>query len=699
MGFSLGAAALMIAASALQSLAPPPDLKPSEWAEKSVHIPVGNAIPGLMDFSNAPYQREPLDLTVDPTCTRISLKWGAQVGKTQLALCAQGYRICQDPTNQLMMQPSEGDLQTWLQTKFNPMVEANPDLEGRLAVPRSRNGVNNSRMKSYPGGHIMFAWSGSPKTQRGKSAPFIVCDETDGYDRTAEGHPVGLLWERANTFGDLRKLLEISTPTIRGISWIDHAYEEGDQREYHVACPHCDAVQTLNWSGVKWNKDAEGNHLAESAYYMCRANGCAWDDADRFYAVRNAERLGHGWIAKKPFRGHASFHLSGLYSCFVDLRMVVQSFLDKKAAGDIQTFVNVTLAEAWEEEAEKVEADALIARAETFPDRIPMAVGVQTCGVDMQEDRLELERVGWGLNEESWSLDHQVFWGDPTKPEVWGFLFDYLDQSFEHESGAVMRISGTCVDTGGSGGLTQAAYEQLRGKQTRNIFAIKGAGGWDKPVVSAPRKSKSGRRGRPVMLFSLGVNDAKLIVMRRAQIEEPGAGYCHYPDDRDPEWFHQFTAENLVTKFVRGFPVRAWHKVRDRNEALDCRVYAYAALKIVGPNIKVRLGRLHADIELDAPVAGEGKARGTLVDYIRYVLNTAGNVTVEGFDDDWAPVGPMVRADLIPKYVEIRDDGTLWPTVAGIKLINGAKGKPPEEKAAKGRKNGRRRARRPRARG
>ncbi|WP_132998318.1 phage terminase large subunit family protein [Sulfitobacter pontiacus] len=608
MSWPFGSAALMVATSFLAGLAPPPDLKPSEWAEQSVQIPVGNAIPGLISFDNAPYQREPLDMTADPSCHRITLKWGAQVGKTQLALCAQGFKIVHDPVSQLMMQPSEGDLQTWLTTKFNPLVEANPDLETRIATPRARKGVNNTRMKSYPGGFIMFAWSGSPKTQRGRSAPFIVCDETDGYDRTAEGHPVGLLWERANTFDDQRKLVEISTPTIRGISWIDHAYEQGDQRQFHVACPHCDAVQTIEWSNVKWQKNADGEHMPESAYYECRANGCVWSDTDRYFAIRNAERLGHGWKATKPFRGHASYHLNGLYSCFVKLKMIVQSFLDKKAAGDLQTFVNVTLAEAWEEEAETLEVEQLIARAEPFPSKVPMEVGVQTCGVDMQEDRLELERVGWGLGEESWSLDHQVFWGDPLKPEVWNQLFDYLDQTFEHESGAQMRIASACVDTGGSGGLTQAAYEQLRGKQRRNIFAIKGGKGWDNPIASAPKKSKSGKRARPVTLFTIGVNDAKLIVMRRAKQDTPGQGYCHWPVDRDPEWFHQLTAERLVTRFVRGFPIRDWKKTRDRNEALDCRVYAYAALKILNPNILVRLRRLKPDddhVAEDETAAGE----------------------------------------------------------------------------------------------
>jgi phage terminase large subunit GpA-like protein len=459
----------------------------------------------------------------------------------------------------------------------------------------------------------MFAWSGSPKTQRGKSAPFIVCDETDGYDRTAEGHPVSLLWQRARSYmrfmPDQLCLMEISTPTFKGASHIDAAYEAGDQRKFHVGCPHCGEAQSLEWSNVKWDKADDGEHLPDTAYYECRAHGCVWSDDDRLDAIRGAEASGHGWKASRPFRGHASYHLSELYSCFVGLKDVVQSFLDKKAMGDLQTFVNVSLAETWEEEAETLEVDQLIARAKPFPKKIPMEVGLQTCGVDMQEDRLELERVGWGLGEESWSLDHQVFWGDPLKPEVWELLFEYLDQTFEHESGAKIKIAATAVDTGGSGGLTQAAYEQLRGKQRRNIFAIKGGKGWDRPIASAASKSRSGRRGRPVTLFTIGVNDAKLIVMRRFKEEGSRKGFCHFPIDRDPEWFHQLTAERLVTKFIRGFPFREWKKTRERNEALDCRVYAYAALKIIDANIAIRLKRLRpAD---DAAGAGIKKVGET----------------------------------------------------------------------------------------
>jgi len=572
-------------------LRPPPKLSPSEWAEQNVKIPVGNAIPGKIRFDNAPYQREPLDMMDDPSCQRITLMWGAQVGKTQLALCGQAFFIAQDPCSQIMMQPSQGDLTTWLETKFNPLVEANADLQEAIAKPRGRDGVNNQRMKSYPGGFMMYSWSGSPKTMRGRSAPKIVCDETDGYDRTNEGHPVGLLWQRAATFGDQRLLVEISTPTIKGVSWIESAFEEGDQRRFNIICPSCEEHQTLKWAGVRWDKDEEGQHLPETAHYVCQKNGCVLTDAERVTCIRTAEDNGAGWKATKPFRGHASYHLSELYSCFTRLRDIVQSFLDKKAANDLQTFTNVSLAETWIEEADEVAADKLISRVQKYAAQVPMGVGVLTAGADMQTDRLEVEVVGWGLGEESWNIDYKVFWGDPMEDAVWNELFEYLSQTFTHESGAELRISSTCVDTGGNGGFTQSAYEHLAGKHRSKIFAVKGVGGWDRPVVTAPKKVKTGRRGRPVSLFTVGTDETKLLVARRFTFED-GPGCCHYSDERDQEYFDQMTAERLVTKMVRGFTFREWHKARDRNEAFDCRIYAYAALKIDKPNIAHRLARL-----------------------------------------------------------------------------------------------------------
>ena len=572
-----------IASEVLKDFAPPPDLAPSDWAEQSVYIPVGNAVPGLIDFDNAPYQREPLDMTADADCSRVTLMWGAQVGKTTLALCAQAYRIAQNPQSQIMMQPSQGDLHTWLETKFNPMVDANKELQDRIAKPRSREGVNNQSMKSYPGGFLMFSWSGSPKTMRGRSAPFIVCDETDGYDRTHEGHPVGLLWQRAATFGDQRLLMEISTPTLKGASWIESAFEQGDQRRFHVPCPHCGAMQPLHWKNVIWEKAEDGTALPETAVYKCDAHdpetgevscGRGWTDNERIAAIRKG-----AWVASKPFKGHASYHLNELYSCFRKLEDIVQSFIDKKAAGDLQTFVNVSLAETWEErgDAKTTDAETLLTRREAYPAPLPQGVGLLTAGVDVQDNRLECEVVGWGLDEESWGVDFKVFVGDPAQPDVWDQLDEFLQTRWPREDGRTFSIEAAAVDT--QGHHSQSAYAFCRKLIGRRVWAIRGkseTSGRRSPVW--PRKPTMRNKGR-VPLYEVGTQSAKDMISRRLALEEPGPGYSHFPATYDSEFFAQLTAERPVLKMVSGQRFFVWENPKGRrNEALDCRVYAYAAL-------------------------------------------------------------------------------------------------------------------------
>lgn len=599
------------ARTAQLQLLPPPKLKPSEWAEKNVRIPAGNAVPGLMRLDNAPYQREPMDMAVNPDCYRITLMWGAQVGKTMLALCIQGYHIAAEPASQMMMQPSQDDLRTWLETKFNPMAEECDSISNVLAKPRGRDGVNNQKMKSYPGGFLMFAWAGSPKTMRGRSAPKIVCDEVDGYLRTVEGHPVGLLWQRSATFGDQRFLVEISTPTIKGSSYIESAYEMGDQRHFFVCCPHCDDHVTIEWENVRWDGQRETHEetlqvideqLPDTAHLYCPSCGSQWSEGERIAAIRQAESKGAGWKALRPFDGHASYHLNEFYSVFRTVPAIVRDYLDKLRTGDLQTFTNVSLARTWEEEGDKVDPDSLMARREEYAAAAPMGVLYLTAGVDMQPDRLEIEIVGWGIGEESWSLGYVVIWGDPMTPEPWDALDDLLAETWLHESGAVLPISAACLDTGGTKGYTQAAYDYARGRTGRRLFAIKGVGGWGRPVVEKPQRKQSGKNKRKVDLFLVGVDEAKLIVSRRLNLTRPGPGYCHFPADRDEEWFQQLTAEKLTLRYQKGFPVREWKKPdRARNEALDCRNYAYAALKIMQPSFNRLAKRLGVEGNPEIP--------------------------------------------------------------------------------------------------
>lgn len=594
-------AALRRAAAA--NLVPPPDMLPSVWSEANIRIPVGNAIPGPISFANAPYQRGMVDVVKEPGIRRADFMTGAQLGKTTVQQCITGYFIAHEPRSQIFVQPTQGDVQTFLETKLRPMLDANPAISRKMAKQRGRDGVNNSRIISYIGGWLMFSWAGSPKTLRGRSAPITQADEVDGMAATEEGDPVELLAQRAATFGDMAISTRSSTPTVKGASRIEAGFLEGDQRRYYVPCPHCGEAQYLRWEQISWSGrnstgfedadlDLEGEHDPETAQYYCEHCGVGWDDGQRIAAIRGAEAAGHGWKAAKPFKGHASFHAPEWLSTFRRLRAIVQSYFDKLRIGDLQSFMNVSAAETFEERGEQANADGLIARAEEYAAPVPAGATVLTAGVDMQADRLEVEIVGWGKGEESWSVEHVVLWGDPDAGDVWDELEDLLSQTWQHESGAQLSITAAAVDTGGTGGNTQSAYDWLRGKTGRRIFAVKGQGGWGKPIAAAPSRKQSGKTKRKVDLFLVGADEAKLTVMRRLAVAKPGPGYCHFPVGREPEYFHQMTAEKLVTRYVKGFPVREWHKTRPRNEALDCRVYALAALKIASPSFRIAESRI-----------------------------------------------------------------------------------------------------------
>jgi phage terminase large subunit GpA-like protein len=598
-------------------LVPPPDMLPSVWAEANVRIPIGNAIPGPINFDNAPYQRGMIDAVKEPGVRRVSYKMAAQTGKTTVQQCITSYFIKHEPRSQIMVQPTQGDVQTFLETKLRPMIEANPSISAVMAKQRGRDGVNNSRIISYIGGWLMFSWAGSPKTLRGRSAPVVQADEIDGYEATPEGDPGELLAQRAATFGDQALRTESSTPTEKGASRIDTGYEEGDQREWHVACPHCDEPQTFKWKNVRWDgrrstdiEDAEEDlgheHHSETAMYCCEHCGTLWDDGERIAAIRTAEAKGHGWKASKPFRGHASFTGPEMMSTFRRLRDIVQSYLDKLALGDLQSFVNVSLGMSYEIRGERADPTTLLGRAQasTYSSGMVPAGGMYlTAGIDMQADRLEVEVVAWGDGEQSWQVDYRVLYGDPLQGDVWNDLDDLLAEEFPHEYGVHLPISAACLDTGGTNGMTQAAYDFAKGKTGRRLFAIKGVPGWSRPIVEKPQRKQSGKNSRKVDLFLVGVDQAKLVTMRRLAVAQPGPGYCWFPNDRDETYFKGLTCEKMVTRYVKGQPVREWHKPdRARNEPLDCRNYAYAALKANLPSFR-RLAERFAALKPKADAA------------------------------------------------------------------------------------------------
>mgnify|MGYP005987543973 FL=1 len=552
----------------------------AKWADRERRLSSeASAAAGRWVTSRAEYQRGIMDAISDRRLRDIVVMAGAQVGKTEMLLNVIGFHIHHDPSPILLVQPTLEMAQAFSKDRLAPMLRDTPALKGSVKDPRSRDANNTTTHKVFTGGHISLVGSNSAAGLASRPIRVVLCDEVDRYPPSAgsEGSPILLARKRSATFHN-RKMVMVSTPTNKGASMIESQYAESDQRQYFVPCEDCGTVQTLKWSNVKWDKDKP-----ETACYVCDSCGSIWDDAKRNRSVRKGE-----WVATADFTGVAGFHINGLYSPWTMLADAVRDFLiAKKAPDTLRVFVNTFLAETWEDAGETVGDIRFEDREEEFGASIPDEIVVITAGIDVQDDRLELELVGWGRDEESWSLDYKTLYGDPSTPHLWNDLDNILKASYTTESGRSLGIRAACVDSGGH--YTQAVYNFVRPREGRRIFAIKGMAGEQRPLVGRPSKNNIGK----IKLFTVGTFPIKELIFSRLKIQSEGAGYCHFPAGRSDEYYQQLAnSEKIVTKYQKGFPRREFVKTRTRNEALDCRVYAYAALCILSLNINAVADRV-----------------------------------------------------------------------------------------------------------
>jgi phage terminase large subunit GpA-like protein len=527
-----------------------------------------------------------MDAWNEPLVERIVVMTSSQIGKTEMINNCIGFSAELDPGPTLLIQPTGDMAETWSKDRFDPMIRDTESLRLLFGDAKSRDSGNTILHKKFPGGHITVVGTNAPSQLASRPCRYVLADEIDRYPASSggEGDPLSLAVKRTNNFWN-RKLLLVSTPTVKGFSRIEQAFQESDQRFYFIACPSCGDHHILKWGNVVWEKGD-----AKNPKMQCPACGDKFGDAIKNQAIRNAPACGGGWKATAPFNKTAGFHLNELYSPWRTLAQIVEEFLESKPYPErLQVWVNTCLGETWDGGGETVSEHELMERQEKFDAEVPARAIYLTAGIDTQPDRLECEVVGWAGGEESWSVDYSVFHGDPDIREgqpgsPWDLLTDHLRRTWKHESGVEMQIQSSCIDTGGSN--TQSVYEYVKRHKGQRIFGIKGVPGENIPIVGSPNRKRSGKVQRKIDLYPVGVDQAKSVVMKRLKISEPGPGYCHFPDTRDVDYFRQLTAETMRTKFIKGFPRREWHKAdKRRNEALDCRVYAFAAFVLVSPQL------------------------------------------------------------------------------------------------------------------
>ena len=518
---------------------------------------------------------------------------GAQIGATELGNNWIGYIMDHAPGPILMIMPREEDAKKNSKIRITPMIDASERLSRLVKEVKGRDSGNTILQKDFPGGVLYMAGGNSAAGLRSMPVRYLFPDEMDEYpgDLEGQGDPLALALRRTSTFGSKKKIFGPSTPTVEGRSRIEQKYNTTNKKKFFVPCPHCGHMQTLEWGNLRWEWGKPS-----TVHYECEAKGCEIKNWQKTKMLAGGE-----WRATVEGTSEVvnGYHISSLYSpvgwySWEEMVADWEEARNEKNQEKLKTFINTALGETWKDAGEAPDWERLHNRKEDYAvNEIPDGVCFLVAGADIQEDRIEVEVVGYGRNKRSWSIDYRVFMGDTNdlESEAWTGLADLVYETWETEGGAEINLKRLAVD---SGYRTQTVYNWCRQFSNKKVVPIKGSES-QSVIVSEPRavdvkqkNKKIIRRG--VKLFTVGTSIAKSELygwLRMPEPDEEGGiypyGFCHFPEDYTEEHFKRLTAEELQTQFVRGFKKHVWVKANnDRNEQLDCRIYARAAASLFG---------------------------------------------------------------------------------------------------------------------
>jgi phage terminase large subunit GpA-like protein len=564
-----------------EGLRPEPVLTVCSWADAHRVLTDASKEAGRYRTSRTPFLKEIMEtLSVSDPVTDISIMKATQIGGTEIANNFLGYIIDNAPGPTMYMLPTVDLAQDHSKNRVAPMIEACPRLKEKVAANRSRDGSNTVLTKAFRGGALYFAGSNSGASYRSKSIRFMILDDIDGFllDIEGEGDPIELAGKRTDTYSSRKKILKISTPTIKGASLVEAEYLKSDQRKYYVPCPICGEMQVLEWGGkgaeygIKFIVD---DGVVVDCWYQCR--GCH----GRIDEHHKTEMLARGeWRAGHPGRDKRGYHISGFMSPagFVSWLQIAQEFIDAKGnQSKLKVWVNTRRGLPFEESGEQPQWAVLKSRCSVYsPLMVPAGGLFLTAGVDVQENRLAVIVRAWGRGEESFLVYWGELWGDTAEKAVWEQLDGLLYRGYQGESGEIYHIASMGID---AGYRTNDVYRYVR-KRDPVVIALKGQSTEARPIIGKPTYQDVTDQGMKykngIQLWPVGVDTAKTQIYSRLKLIE-GPGAYHWFLGLDDEYFLQLSAEKSVVQFSKGFPHYEWIKTRDRNEALDAEVYALAA--------------------------------------------------------------------------------------------------------------------------
>ncbi len=556
-------------------LRPDSQLTVSQWADAYRHLPPKAAAePGRWRTQRTPYLREIMDAlsVVDPTQVICFMK-GSQVGATEAGNNWLGYIIHHAPAPVMLVMPTVELAKRASKQRIQPMIDACDELGERVRSARSRDSGNTMLSKDFDGGILIMTGANSAAGLRSMPVRYLFLDEIDAFpeDIDDEGDPISLAVKRTATFRAKRKIFLTSSPTVAGASAIEEYFSRSDKRFYFVPCPFCGGYQTLDWSHIEWDKDAQGAHLPDTAHLVCKHCDARIDEHHKVTLLERGE-----WRAtvksREPIRG---YHLNALYSplgwyAWCD---AVRDFLSAKDNPEkLKVWKNTVLGETFEEIGEQLEAAQIKALRGPFePFIVPRSAYILTCGVDVQKDRLYYEVRAWGRQYTSWQIDHGEIWGDVIDQSRFDRLTAMLDRGFD---GVYIRLM--LID---SGFERDTVYDYVREASAGRVFATKGVRTQATPTRRSKQDVTIGGKRWGLILWMIDTSYFKDWLLGRFKRASDKPGAWHLNRATTDDYCEQLTAEARIETKPG---VYLWKRVRKANHYLDCAVLNVAAAHILG---------------------------------------------------------------------------------------------------------------------
>ena len=588
---------------AAQALRPLPNLSVSDWADQYRMLSSeSSAEPGRWRTDRAPYQRDIMDAFTDLRIRRVVVMSCSQVGKSDVMNNVIGRFAHLAPAPILMIQPTVDMAQDYSKSRIAPMIRDTKALRDIFRDVKSRESGNTILSKLFPGGRLIMGGANSPAGLASRPIKILLADEVGRFPDSAgtEGDPVDLAAKRMTTFWD-RTMGLFSTPTNAGESRIEVEYLDGTQEEWQHQCPNCGEYHLLTHRSmvmdtetVKDGRKKEHTHV-KSVSWRC-------PDCGFTFSENEMRRQPQKYVAKNPtaIRNHVrSFFVNCWASPWISWADVMQEWVDAKGDPEREkVVVNTRFGEPYERTRSYDDIDKLMARREPYNAELPDGVLILTAAVDVQDNRLEYEIVGWGEEEECWGIKKGIILGAPDTPAVWRQLDEQLDREYHFADGTGLLVARTFIDSGGH--YTSEVYRYSLLRLARQRFAVRGSSTMGVPIIHKYSKAQA-YRGRTIPLVLIGTDSGKQYVMDRLAIDVPGPRYFHFPLDKseqdavneilwnrgyDEIYFQGLTAEEKQPQKRNGSIVYRWVNVAKdhRNEPLDLRVYNLACLASIAPD-------------------------------------------------------------------------------------------------------------------